>query len=1216
MSDRAADPLREGAHKPTAVQPRQSHSNSNSADVVASHHHHHRRLQTASLQSSSACKKKKTVRIRRHDSIVGQTRKQVNDAVTSWRSDVASTSQETRPDRQVSDRSIDQSSVTRRAVSVEDVDRRAVVESSVVAAVTRSSGDTLRRAYGLHRSSSSPDLNRDGRGCRDIRSGRGRTASRRRVDHDVYQSYLAGVLQSSHQSDRFIHLRRLYAIVERVSTVEDELQLVHATAGDSAAHRTESVGSDLSKRRRMHALIDELGQLYARLDEAYNNKEFFYLGYGDRLSKFRWNEVNDAGLTTRQLQLDELRAMYSASIRRDRFHNKVGYDRKWTNDSGIRQMPFKRLLTLFRKLDDKTRNEEMTRRLLQNQRQMRSQTSVNSSSSSSSCRLDGTYLRIMEEVAARSKERPMYGYHMYEYQHPYDKYVQSRRLSVPQSTTNFFDLQNDDESVTGEMRHVSDVSLPGTKSTDKCRPIKLTDKCVQDRENHESKSCGTSQADGSPDANIGDASIASEHWIVSGNGSTADCSPLIEEEKTLCQMAIDHSASSEVGKRSRGPKQHATVCQMPHDVIEFTGTESFLRRRSSYVTAINNNSKRDSNAAENVVENVNSCNNRSTSPHSFECDSAETTWKTCDGLNAVNRSERRPRLNIRAFRRQKEQWRRGSKPLPGTVSNVLTYLSSVNFDASCLNGQKAGHKTGHLMAPVLSEVAVIDENRSMSATDAMVDSSQDPSNSEQIIKTESRVEARNGRACKKSSADRRQEPVYADSDATRLFDRTPKHPMNAESEHVYRSCANALSPVDVKQDFFIRPETDSIRYKSDRKPSDKTNVGRRPSERKGSACNREVASACNGAELGDVSPPSDGADGRHCLQAVRPTYVSSVTYVARPMSVVSTRIEPKFVKSQCAAVRKLDRLSTVASVADRKPRAKTRRNGGISPPNKHKLDDVGNRGEQVTANANTIYLTLTPKEPVGRSRQRCDHDRIVSSSSPLGSSTLCKSRNRDKSAILRHSVESVSENVSMTCPTDDMKSATDVKSSVSSSTKPRIHHSNDERTVIAKETYFETSFGVDNHVELVSKTSAPSADNRQRRNSLTKNVARPRQPTSVSAASGLSSGRCSSTAAHEQIATSVDRRSPQAGKTVDAAASSSEVGGHRQGRHRIRRQDSLLMSAMMNSLETISGEWARDSDRQNTTSHDSIASSGTATEWTGALIMTSFVIGALLKDRQ
>jgi hypothetical protein len=52
-----------------------------------------------------------------------------------------------------------------------------------------------------------------------------------------------------------------------------------------------------------------------------------------------------------------------------------------------------------------------------------------------------------------------------------------------------------------------------------------------------------------------------------------------------------------------------------------------------------------------------------------------------------------------------------------------------------------------------------------------------------------------------------------------------------------------------------------------------------------------------------------------------------------------------------------------------------------------------------------------------------------------------------------------------------------------------------------------------------------------------------------------------------------------------------------------------LMTAMMNSLETISGEWARDSDRQIVTSRDSTSSSGTMIEhledMTGAIMLTS-----------
>ena len=83
----------------------------------------------------------------------------------------------------------------------------------------------------LYRSSSVPLLVCTGRSRLNGTGGKAAATEKtvHRLDHNDYQSYLAGVVHSSHNSDGFLRLRLLYDIVERIGEIETELQEISST---------------------------------------------------------------------------------------------------------------------------------------------------------------------------------------------------------------------------------------------------------------------------------------------------------------------------------------------------------------------------------------------------------------------------------------------------------------------------------------------------------------------------------------------------------------------------------------------------------------------------------------------------------------------------------------------------------------------------------------------------------------------------------------------------------------------------------------------------------------------------------------------------------------------------------------------------------------------------------------------------------------------------
>ena len=258
--------------------------------------------------------------------------------------------------------------------------------------------------------------------CRTASEGSDRSG---RLDSHVYQSYAAGILHSSRKSGKFVRLQKHYGNLERIAGIEKETVISNSELGKRRYNvldlRYKSLGS-LEPTSAAETLVLskykldslwELKELFADLDEAQEDGEFFYdIG---NLDEMQWNPWTDRGLGDRSLSTQELRELYEAgknlneiSDRRHR-HNPVRVFRRGVAFSKLREKYFQ--------LGDSA--EEVERATHQGRVRRGSDGSISSHVSAAS----GSYIQIMENAAKKSKQRPLYGYHIAENPNRYEEHV-------------------------------------------------------------------------------------------------------------------------------------------------------------------------------------------------------------------------------------------------------------------------------------------------------------------------------------------------------------------------------------------------------------------------------------------------------------------------------------------------------------------------------------------------------------------------------------------------------------------------------------------------------------------------------------------------------------------------------------------------------------------------------------------------------------------------
>ncbi|XP_052767656.1 uncharacterized protein LOC128208138 isoform X21 [Mya arenaria] len=130
------------------------------------------------------------------------------------------------------------------------------------------------------------------------------SSEKNRVDPLTYQSYTAGLLHSSGKSEKFLKLQKHFAVLERITAIEDQTRL---SAGLYSSAADQNLPSELYAKYDVQSM-EELQWLYQELGEARKNEEFFY--DLQKLAVYHWTPTRDYGLKKRGKSLNDLKKVY------------------------------------------------------------------------------------------------------------------------------------------------------------------------------------------------------------------------------------------------------------------------------------------------------------------------------------------------------------------------------------------------------------------------------------------------------------------------------------------------------------------------------------------------------------------------------------------------------------------------------------------------------------------------------------------------------------------------------------------------------------------------------------------------------------------------------------------------------------------------------------------------------------------------------------------
>jgi len=468
-------------------------------------------------------------------------------------------------------------------------------------------------------------------GSDDRRGVSGRRTSR--LDRHVYQCYFAGILHSSRRSERFLRLQQLYAVLENAVEMESEMlalrQRITPSAtdlrGDQSPHSTDATDPSAQKHWCQRSL--ELRKLYAKLDAAQDDKEFFY--DNGRLDAFQWKSWKDLGLNRKSTSLAKLKDLFDATVDNGRSAKTASSSQLQHVEHGL---SYRKLLGMFRQLEKRARNEAEDWLRWQSS----SQQSVNSGR-----KLDGTYMKMMESAARNAKALALHGYHMNEHRNRYDAYVQSRRIYRPTSSRSVLELSSDNQLDTDEVE--SSDRTPSTSSL-----------CVSTRYCNESSDAATAK----PVSDLTDSSQ-------------------IPSPVTSVGSAPNYSTSA----------QHADTCTEGEPVgsVDVTAAVNDLlpevlncdkKSVQRQVTTVDNQDVLELDTAVVKLDSRSKQKPRKRERQRPRCRHQDgTLGQRTDTISVA--------VPGSAGRHHIEAWRRSSRPLSGTLNQALDYFNSLCIDDSC-----------------------------------------------------------------------------------------------------------------------------------------------------------------------------------------------------------------------------------------------------------------------------------------------------------------------------------------------------------------------------------------------------------------------------------------------------------------------------------------------------------------------------------------------------
>ena len=308
-----------------------------------------------------------------------------------------------------------------------------------------------------------------------------------RLDPHTYQSYAAGILHSSRKSEQFLKLQQRYAMLERISEIEEGTLASNEILGRKNYNvispqlmRSKSTSRSLSNLPQDDSIVDylllskyklenleELTELYAELQEAQDRDEFFY--DAGKVQEHQWSPFDDFGLAIKETNISDLYSIFEMG--RPNFNTKSFRKRhkKTTADDFRRDLSYRKLKDKYKHQDEESRKQKMMAEFWKMKFGKGRRGSDASITSATSTATQGSYIQIMENVARKSRERPLYGYHIDEQRNSYDQYIEriKRSRSVP--------------NVSQSSSHQGDVVKKETVSSSYAKPRKTSQGSNMDR---------------------------------------------------------------------------------------------------------------------------------------------------------------------------------------------------------------------------------------------------------------------------------------------------------------------------------------------------------------------------------------------------------------------------------------------------------------------------------------------------------------------------------------------------------------------------------------------------------------------------------------------------------------------------------------------------------------------------------------------------------------
>jgi len=574
--------------------------------------------------------------------------------------------------------------------------------------------------------------------------------TRSRIDHHVYECYIAGILQSSMKSERFQGLQRLYSTLESISTIEasmmtSSLSLPHCkriptNQLQNKLTRSQSF-SDLSLFGRRHNIPSSCDENSTSLpnnncsfkwrDHSNNdNNASFAVGSESRVSCGVSTEILRAARTNPD-KCVLLRDLYADldTFMKDRniiCNKKIILGSKFPPQDCLskREVP---LIQLRQKIDKKAIDVNMRTSKCDNKKtelfdrnhsfdklfakywrlekvaESRSVSCARQQARNQSART-GTYQALAVQASKQAKERSLHGYFIDENINRYEEYVRRRKNRTISEDDISVDLDSQDEvhdllirrrgRRVQRMERSSSLALASSKlklETGMTKP-NLTEKNCTRIEFSRSILTGNDVTSElfcktiSPFQMPKHEQSYSKRYIDCDSAKEDDTMTAVECD--ICANSQKHSFENSIQCSQKG------LPRKLNNSIESASTSVLTSLNQSYTFPQNSSRYLNHAHCDNEIEN----NTVSVNQNMFSRSEPLNVHLSEDNKRDLHSSELRTKIehqeNIRS--RNRDHLRRNSRPMHGTVKHVLSIFSKSQGIVQCQNticnqGKKVGY---------------------------------------------------------------------------------------------------------------------------------------------------------------------------------------------------------------------------------------------------------------------------------------------------------------------------------------------------------------------------------------------------------------------------------------------------------------------------------------------------------------------------------------------